>query len=104
MPTQELAGLKVELNAEGYMTDPQQWTREVAVELAKGLDIALTDAHWKVIDFIRKDGVENNGAPNVRRLTKVGGIPTKELYELFPGGPAKNAAKIAGYPKPAGCV
>jgi dissimilatory sulfite reductase related protein len=104
MPIQEIAGKKIELTEDGFLKDPAQWTREVASELAKPLGITLTDAHWKVIEFIRKDAAENGGAPNVRRLTKLGGVPTKDLYDLFPGGPAKNAARIAGYPKPAGCV
>ncbi len=100
----ELSGTTVDVDAEGYLTDPGQWTKEVAVELAKEEGIELNDRHWKVIDFIRKDGAENGTAPNVRRITKIGGVPTKELYELFPGGPAKKAAKVSGYGKPHGCL
>ena len=104
MPIQDIAGKKIELTEDGFLKDPATWSREVAVELAKAAGVTLTDAHWKVIEFVRKDAVENGGAPNVRRLTKLGGFATKDLYELFPGGPAKNAARIAGYAKPAGCV
>lgn len=104
MSVKKVAGVDIEVNEEGYMTKPDQWTKAIAVELAKEEGITLSDPHWKVIDFIRKDGTENGTAPNIRRMTKVGGIPTKELYDLFPGGPAKKAAKISGYPKPHGCI
>jgi dissimilatory sulfite reductase related protein len=104
MPTQELAGIKVDLDGDGYMTDPSQWTREVAAALAKTGGIEMTEEHWKVVDFVRRDAAANGGAPNVRRLSKAGGFPTKELYRLFPGGPGKWAAKVAGYPKPTGCI
>ena len=104
MAVQELAGIKVDLNEDGYMMNPAQWTREVAAALAKTGGVEMTDDHWKVIEFVREDAQANGGAPNVRRLAKLGGFPTKELYRLFPGGPGKWAAKIAGYPKPAGCI
>ena len=104
MPTRTIANTEVEFDDEGFMTDPKQWNRDIAVEIAKEEGIEMTDGHWKVIDFIRKDAEENGQAPTIRRMNRVGGIPTKELYDLFPQGPAKKAAKIAGYPKPQGCV
>ena len=104
MPTLEITGTTVELNDEGYLTDRSQWSREVAVELAKDEGIELTDEHWKVLDFIAADYAEKNAVPGMRRLNKVGGIATKDLYRLFPNGPIKKAARIAGYPKPASCV
>jgi tRNA 2-thiouridine synthesizing protein E len=104
MTMKQLAGVSVDVNPEGFLTDPKVWTRDVAMEIAKEEHIDLTDRHWKVIDFIRVDGEANGEAPTLRRITKLGGVGTKELYELFPGGPAKKAAKIAGYPKPHGCI
>jgi tRNA 2-thiouridine synthesizing protein E len=104
MTTRQLAGVAIDVNPEGFLTNAHAWTREVAQELAKEEQIELTERHWKVIDFIRKDGEETGEAPTIRRLAKVGGVNTKDMYELFPGGPAKKAAKIAGYPKPHGCI
>jgi TusE/DsrC/DsvC family sulfur relay protein len=100
-----LAGAEVQLDDNGYLADRSQWNREIAAELAKeeGID-DLTEEHWKVIEFIEKDFAEKHAIPGMRRLNKVGGIPTKDLYRLFPGGPIKKASRIAGYPKPASCV
>jgi tRNA 2-thiouridine synthesizing protein E len=86
------------------LTDHAQWNRDVAAALARELGLELIDAHWKVLEFIDKDFQDKGAVPGLRRLTKVGGIPTKDLYALFPGGPIKKAALIAGYPKPACCV
>jgi len=100
----QIAGTKIEVNDEGYLTNHAQWNRDVATALAQELGITLTDAHWKVIDFIDKDFKEKGVVPGMRRINKVGGIPTKELYALFPDGPIKKAALVSGYPKPASCV
>jgi len=95
----------VDVDGEGFMTHPAQWTREVAAAIAKEEGIAeLTPAHWKVIEFMQKEFKETGQAPSVRKLNKSGVMSTKELYEIFPGGPAKKAAKIAGLKKPEGCV
>lgn len=100
-----VAGLTVNLNEEGYLTDYSQWNREIALELAKEEGIEeLTDGHWKVIDFIQKDYKEQGKIPTIRRLNKVAGIPTNELYQLFPDGPLKKAAKISGFNKPESCI
>jgi len=104
MPTKEIAGTSVEVTDEGYLTDRSQWSREVAVEIAREEGIEMTDEHWKVIDFISGDYEEKQAVPGMRRMNKVGGIPTKDLYRLFPDGPIKKASRIAGYPKPASCV
>ena len=104
MPTMEITGTTVDLNDEGYLTDRSQWNREVAAELAKDEGIELTDEHWKVLEFIEADYAEKSAVPGMRRMNKIGGIPTKELYALFPDGPIKKAALISGYPKPASCV
>ncbi len=105
MPQKQIGNAVVDVDAEGFMTNPAQWTRDIAAALAAEEGIAaLTPAHWKVIEFMQKEFKENGQAPSIRKLNKSGVISTKELYELFPGGPAKKAARIAGLPKPEGCV
>ncbi|NOY98345.1 MAG: TusE/DsrC/DsvC family sulfur relay protein [Chloroflexi bacterium] len=94
----------IAFNDEGYMTDPNVWNKEIAVELAKKEGIELTDAHWKVIEFCRESAKDSGKAPTLRQITKGVGITTKELFGLFPKGPAKKVAKIAGLGKPEGCV
>ena len=105
MTTATLAGVAVELNDEGFMVDPTKWTDEIGVELARkeGID-PLTDLHWKVIRFMRDEYFAKGTGPTVRVLGKTSGVSVKELYELFPKGPAKVAARIAGIPKPKGCI
>jgi tRNA 2-thiouridine synthesizing protein E len=105
MPQKTYAGRTVDVDDEGFMTNASQWTREIAESIAREEGIAvLTPAHWKVIEFMQKETRETGQAPTIRKLNKSGVITTKELYEIFPGGPAKKAAKIAGLPKPVGCV
>lgn len=104
MPTKTYAGKTVEVDAEGYLVNPKDWTEEMAPEIAKEIGIELTDAHWKVIRFIREDAAATGQVPSIRRMKNAGGIPTGELYKLFPEGPAKKSARIAGYGKPQGCV
>jgi tRNA 2-thiouridine synthesizing protein E len=105
MTTDAIAGTEVELNDEGFLVDPAQWTEEMAVVLAhrEGIGI-LTDRHWEVLRFMRQQYEETGSGPNVRMLAKMSGVPVKELYQLFPKGPAKTAAKVAGIPKPRGCI
>lgn len=95
----------IAFNAEGFMTDPNQWTKDLAVELAKqeGID-SLTDAHWKIIDFCRATGLSTGKAPTLRQITTGTGISTKDLFALYPKGPAKKVARISGLGKPEGCV
>lgn len=105
MATKTFAGIAVEVNEEGYLTDRSQWTKEIAQAIAQEEGIAeLTPAHWKVIEFLQKDYAERGALPSIRRLNAVGGVATKDLYSLFPGGPLKKAARIAGLPKPTSCV
>ncbi len=104
MAQKQINGFTIDLNDEGYMTNHAQWNREIANLLAQEMGITLTDAHWKVLDFIDRDFQEKKVVPGMRRMNKVGNIPTKDLYSLFPDGPIKKAARIAGYPKPASCV
>ena len=105
MTTTTIAATDVELNDEGFFLHPEQWTEEMAPELARreGID-QLTDAHWTVIRFVRNEFLEKGTGPTVRVLGKTSGVPVKDLYQLFPKGPAKVAAKIAGIPKPRGCI
>jgi len=96
---------QVQLDAEGFLVDYKEWDEELAKELAKEEGIEeLTDRHWHVIRFMREEYEKTGQVPTIRRLKNAGGIPTKEQYALFPNGPAKKAARIAGLPKPQGCV
>jgi len=104
MTKKQIAGVTLDLDDEGYMTNHGQWNREVAAALAKEEGIELSPAHWKVLEFIGRDFREKGVVPGMRRMNKIGGIPTKDLYSLFPNGPIKKAAKIGGYPKPVSCV
>ncbi len=106
MSTKMIAGKNVQVNEEGFMTNPAEWNREIAVDIAKeeGL-VELTPAHWKIIDFAREKALSNGGsAPTLRTITSNAGVSTKDLFTLFPKGPAKKVAKIAGLGKPEGCV
>ena len=104
MPEAVLAGKKIEVDEEGYLKNPEDWDEEVAKEIAKSLGITLTDRHWQVVRFMRERYLKTGSAPSIRSLGKESGVPTKELYQLLPKGPAKLAAKIAGIPKPRGCI
>ncbi len=105
MPSVEILGKQLELDADGYLVNYKDWNEDIAKELAKEEDIdELTDRHWAVIGFMRKEYEEKGDGPTIRRLTKESGVPIKELYQLFPKGPAKKAARIAGIPKPKGCI
>jgi tRNA 2-thiouridine synthesizing protein E len=105
MSTKEILGQMVEFDADNFMKDINQWSKEIAAELAKeeGIEV-LTERHWLVIDFMRKEFIAKGDAPSIRKLTKESGVDTKELYALFPKGPAKKAARIGGMPKPTGCI
>jgi len=105
MTTVTLAGIPVEVDAEGFLVHDEQWNEQIAQEIARenGID-ELTDRHWQVINFMRNTFLETGSAPSIRSLGKTSGVPIKELYELFPKGPAKLAAKIGGIPKPRGCI
>jgi tRNA 2-thiouridine synthesizing protein E len=99
------AGVTVDVDPEGFLTDPQQWTEHIGREIAAANGLGeLTDRHWQVINFMRQTYLRTGSAPSIRTLGKASGVPIKELYELFPKGPAKLAARIAGIPKPRGCI
>ena len=94
----------VSFNEEGFMTSPAQWDKEIAVELAKQESVELTDVHWKIVEFCRQNAATTGKSPTLRQITSGTGISTKDLFALFPKGPAKKVAKIAGLGKPEGCV
>jgi tRNA 2-thiouridine synthesizing protein E len=99
------AELTVKFDSEGYMTDPNQWTPEIGELLAREEKIApLTERHWQVIRFVRDEFQKSGESPTLRTINKKSGVQTKELYELFPQGPAKKVARIAGLGKPKGCI
>ena len=100
-----IAETSVDIDAEGFMTNPGQWNEEIAGEIARESGIAeLTPRHWLVVNFMRERFLTSGAAPSIRALGKESGVPVKELYQLFPKGPAKLAAKIGGIPKPQGCI
>jgi len=105
MATIELTGKQIEVDTDGNLKNLNDWNEETASEIAKleGIE-KLTDRHWLVINFMRKEFMEKGDGPTIRRLTKESGVDTKELYALFPKGPAKKAARIGGIPKPKGCI
>jgi dissimilatory sulfite reductase related protein len=100
-----IADAPVDVDAEGFLTKPEQWNEEIAqaIALDNGID-ELTDRHWLVVRFMRERYLATGAAPSIRALGKESGVPVKELYQLFPKGPAKLAAKIGGIPKPTGCI
>ncbi|NOZ07071.1 MAG: TusE/DsrC/DsvC family sulfur relay protein [Chloroflexi bacterium] len=105
MTAREIAGKVVDFDDEGFLSNPDDWNEEIAKVLAGEVGIdSLTDRHWKVIEFCRADFQARGEPPTLRRITKTGGVPTKELYSLFPKGPAKKVARIAGLGKPTGCI
>lgn len=104
MAEKTYGGATVEVDADGFLTDPGQWTKEVAEGLAEEAGITLTDRHWVVLDFVRQDSVDQGEPPGVRRITKLTDVSMKEIYQLFPKGPGILASKLAGHGKPQGCV
>ena len=104
MPVATIAGADVAVDEEGFMTEYDEWSDEIGSFLAGQIGIELTDRHWDVLRFVRADYKEQGETPTLRRVSSVGGVPTKELFQLFPKKPAKKMSYIAGVPKPVGCV
>lgn len=111
MATMEMAGKQIEVDEDGYLVNLDDWSEEVANALAASEHVEMGPNHWEVVNFLREYYMEYKIAPMIRILTKEIGKKlgkdkgnTKYLYELFPGGPAKQACKIGGLPKPTGCV
>jgi tRNA 2-thiouridine synthesizing protein E len=106
MPQIQVKDRPIDLNDDGFLMNPAEWNEEVAMALAKaeeGLE-RLTQEHWDVIRYIREYYLDKNLAPMVRKVCKNTGFSLKHIFELFPSGPAKGACKLAGLPKPDGCV
>ena len=100
-----IADAPVDVDAEGFLTDPQQWNERIAEQIAADNGVPeLTGRHWLVVRFMRDRYLATGTAPTIRSLGKESGVAVKELYGLFPKGPAKLAAKIGGIPKPQGCI
>lgn len=98
-------GKEIELDEDGFLMDPADWAENLVEYFAKQEDVSeLTEKHWKVINYLRDYFKKFEVAPMVRKLCKETGFTLKEIYELFPTGPAKGACKLAGLPKPTGCV
>jgi len=105
MPARDIVSVSIQFDEEGFMLDHTQWNEEIAREIAREEGIEeLTDRHFMVIHFMRKEFEEKGTGPSLRKLKNESGVGTKELYQLFPKGPAKKAARIAGIPKPQGCI
>ena len=104
MAEKTFGGATVSVDADGFLTDPNDWTKEIAEEMAAEVGLTLTDRHWIVLEFVRQDAVDQGGPPGVRRITKLTDVSMKEIYKLFPKGPGILASKLAGYGKPQGCV
>ena len=103
--TREYAGRRVSVTEEGFLTDKAEWTPEVAEAIAAEVGVSpLSAEHWRVITFCREDDAREGQPPGLRRISKLSGVGTKELYALFPKSPGKLAARVAGLSKPKGCV
>jgi tRNA 2-thiouridine synthesizing protein E len=101
----ELGGKQLEIDEDGFIQDPAAWDDAVAKSLAETESVDnLTENHWKVVNYLREYYLKFNMAPMIRKLCKESGFSLKEIYEMFPSGPAKGACKVAGLPKPTGCV
>ena len=104
MPTTTIAGQTVDVNEEGFLTDPSVWTEDLGAELAKLIGIEMTEHHWKIVKFLREDYTAMGETATLRRTSTQTGVPVKELFALFPKKPAKKMSYVAGLPKPKGCV
>ena len=103
MATKSYAGVNVDVTDDGYLTDPSQWNKDIAAEIAKEEGIELTDKHFEVLEFLRSTN-EKGETLTIRKVGKSGIVDIKGLYQLFPGGPLKISSKVAGIPKPSSCV
>lgn len=104
MPTNTLNDRTFQVNDEGFFTNRDEWSEELATDMARLIDIEMDEAHWRPLRFMREDSATSGVTPTLRRMQTVGGFDIKELYQLFPGKPAKKMAWLAGLPKPVGCV
>jgi TusE/DsrC/DsvC family sulfur relay protein len=105
MPKVTLGGKELEIDEDGFIQEPEKWDKAVAEDIAKTEEAyPMSDDHWKLVNYLRNYFLEFEIAPPVRMVIKQTGFDLKTIYNLFPGGPAKGACKVAGLPKPTGCV
>jgi tRNA 2-thiouridine synthesizing protein E len=105
VPIFEVNGKKYDVDEDGFLQEPEIWNRDVAVDFATTEGVAeLTENHWKVINYLRNYYLKFGIAPMIRKVCKETGFKLSEIYQMFPSGPAKGACKLAGLPKPTGCV
>lgn len=98
-----IAGYTIQINDEGYMTNPNEWNHEIAIEMAKEANLTLTEKHFAVLEYLRAKALSGETL-TIRKIGSSGIVDIKEFYQLFPGGPLKLASKLAGIPKPTSCV
>lgn len=103
MAQKTYAGVTVNVNDEGYFTDPSQWNREIAAEIAREEGIELTEKHYQILEYLRNKYLAGEQL-TIRGINKSGIVDVKDFYQMFPGAPLKKATKIAGIPKPTSCV
>jgi TusE/DsrC/DsvC family sulfur relay protein len=105
MAKANLGGVEIEIDEDGFIQEPQKWNKEVAEDLAKTENAyPMGEDHWKLVNYLRDYYLKFEIAPPIRMVVKQTGLDLKKIYQLFPGGPAKGACKVAGLPKPTGCV
>ncbi len=105
MPKVTLGGKELEIDEDGFIQEPEKWDKAVAEDIAKTEEAyPMSEDHWKLVNYLRNYFLEFEIAPPIRMVTKQTGFDLKTIYKLFPGGPAKGACKVAGLPKPTGCV
>lgn len=105
MAKAQLGGQEIEIDEDGFIQEPDKWNKEVAEDLAKAENaFPMGEDHWKLVNYLRDYYIKYEIAPPIRMLVKQTGLDLKKIYQLFPGGPAKGACKVAGLPKPTGCV
>lgn len=100
----QIDGRDVHVDEEGFLTEYDDWDEALASTLAHNIGLELTDRHMEIVSFLRQDFRDQGETPTLRRVTATGGFPTRELFKLFPGKPAKKMSYVAGLPKPVGCV
>jgi TusE/DsrC/DsvC family sulfur relay protein len=105
MPKVTLGGAQVDVDEDGFMQEPEKWTEAIAEDIARTEDAyPISEDAWKLVRYLRKYFLDFGIAPPIRMVTKQTGLDLKYIYKMFPGGPAKGACKVAGLPKPTGCV
>lgn len=105
MAFMNIAGKQVEIDEDGFLVNPEDWNEDVVKAFAALEDVSeLTEDHWKLIEYLRNYFKQFGIAPMIRKMCKDTGFTLKQIYDLFPSGPAKGACKLAGLPKPTGCV